>query len=110
MNITDFISKNIKPLTLKSKVKNAQKLCEDVPNSHFPVVEEGRLLGNFSEADIRTIEDKDKELKEYVYLLDDFFTNENATLLDLITLFADNDCNLIPVLNKNKEIHRFTMS
>lgn len=102
MNINDYISQNIKPLTLKSTVKSAQKLCKDVPNSHFPVVENNKLLGLFPERDVRTIENKNRELSDYSYLLDQFFASEKTTLLDLITLFADNDCNLIPVLNKDK--------
>ena len=102
MNITDYISQDITPLTLQSTVKSAQKLCKEVPISHFPVVENGKLIGSFPESDVRTIENKNRELKEYSYLLDTFFTNEKTTLLDLITLFADNDCNIIPVLNEAK--------
>ena len=102
MNINDYISQTIKPLTLKSTVKSAQKLCKDVPNSHFPVVENNKLLGLFPERDVRTIENKNRELSDYSYLLDQFFASEKTTLLDLITLFADNDCNLIPVLDKDR--------
>lgn len=100
MNVNDFILKEIKALTLNSTVKNAQKLCKDLPITHIPIVENGKLIGCIPESDIQTIENKDRKLSEYSYLLDHFFTNETATLLDLIVLFADNDCNLIPVLNK----------
>ncbi len=100
MNVNDFILKEIKALTLKSTVKSAQKLCKDLPITHIPIVENGKLIGCIPESDIQTIENKNRELSEYSYLLDHFFTNEKATLLDLIVLFADNDCNLIPVLNK----------
>lgn len=102
MNVNDFILKEIKALTLKSTVKSAQKLCENLPITHIPIVEDGKLIGCIPESDIQTIENKNRELSEYSYLLDHFFTNEKATLLDLIVLFADNDCNLIPVLDKNK--------
>ena len=100
MNINDFILDEIKALTLKSTVKSAQKVCENLPITHIPIVENGKLIGCLPESDIQTIENKDHPLSEYSYLLDVFHTNEKATLLDLIVLFADNDCNLIPVLNK----------
>ncbi|WP_420551598.1 HPP family protein [Tenacibaculum aiptasiae] len=100
MNINDFILTDIKALTLKSTVKDAQKLCENLPITHIPIVESGKLIGCLPEADVQIIEDKDGLLSEYSYLLDLFYTNEKATLLDLIVLFADNDSNLIPVLNK----------
>ncbi|WP_272151704.1 HPP family protein [Tenacibaculum aiptasiae] len=100
MNINDFILTDIKALTLKSTVKDAQKLCENLPITHIPIVESGKLIGCLPEADVQIIEDKSGLLSEYSYLLDLFYTNEKATLLDLIVLFADNDSNLIPVLNK----------
>lgn len=100
MNINDFILTEIKALTLKSTVKRAQKLCENLPITHIPIVENGKLIGCLPEGDIQIIEDQNHSLSEYSYLLDLFYTNEKATLLDLIVLFADNDSNLIPVLNK----------
>lgn len=102
MNINDYIVKSIKPLTLKSTVKSAQKVCENFPISHIPVVEDNKLIGCFAESDIRTIENLKRELQEYSYLLLHFHVNEKATLLELISLFADNDCNLIPVLDKHQ--------
>lgn len=103
MNINDYITSVITPLTFESTVKSAQKLCKDAPITHIPVVENGKLLGCFSESDVRTIENKNRELREYSYLLDHFFATKKTTLLDLISLFADNDCNLIPVLNKDRQ-------
>jgi len=100
MNINDFILDEIKALTLKDTVKRAQQLCENLPITHIPIVENGKLIGCLPESDIQTIENKEQNLTEYSYLLDHFYSNEKTTLLDLIVLFADNDCNLIPVLNK----------
>ncbi|TVZ55943.1 CBS domain protein [Lutibacter sp. Hel_I_33_5] len=101
MNINDYILKEIKALTLKSTVKSAQKLVKNLPITHFPIVENGRLIGCFAESDIQTIENKSSELATYTDLLHHFHAYENTAMLDLITLFADNDCNLIPVLDKN---------
>lgn len=101
MNINDYILNEIKELTLNDTVECAQKVCKDLPITHIPVVENNKLIGCLPESDIQTIEDKNHQLKDYSYLLDHFHTNEKATLLDLITLFADNDSNLIPVLNKD---------
>ncbi|CAM1342479.1 CBS domain-containing protein [Tenacibaculum aestuarii] len=101
MKINDFILKEIKALTLNSSVKSAQQVCKDLPITHIPVVEDGKLIGCLPESDIQTIENKNRTLNEYTYMFDHFYTNEKATLLDLISLFADNDSNLIPVLDKN---------
>lgn len=102
MNINDYILKEIKALSLNSTVKKAQKLCKNLPITHIPVVENNKLLGCFAENDIHTIENKNRELKEYEYLLDFFYANTKTSLLELIALFAENDCNLLPVLDKNQ--------
>ena len=103
MNITDYILEKIHPLRLKDTVKTAQKVFKNYPITHFPVIEDNKLLGNFSEDDIQTIENKENELVELAHLLTSFFADEKATVLELLKIFADNDTNIIPVLNKHKE-------
>lgn len=102
MNINDYILKEIKALHLKDSVKSAQNLFKNYPITHFPIVENNQLLGSFAEADIQTIENKESFLEEYTYLLNPFFADEKATVLELLKNFADNDTNIIPVLNTDK--------
>ncbi|MFV0248969.1 MAG: CBS domain-containing protein [Tenacibaculum sp.] len=100
MNIQDFILNQIKELSPEHTIACAQEICKNLTISHIPIVKNKKLLGCLPESDIQTIGNKDGFLKDYNYLFNYFYTNERATLLDLISLFADNDCNLIPVLDK----------
>ena len=102
MNINEYILKEIKALKLKNTVKSAQKLFKNYPITHFPVIENGKLLGSFAEDDLQTIENKEDELVSYTHLLNSFFADEKATVLELLKIFADNDTTVIPVLNENK--------
>lgn len=102
MNINDYILKEIKALTLKSTVKSAQKLFKNYPITHFPLIENGKLLGSFAENDLQTIEHKENKLVNYVHLLNSFFADEKATVLELLKIFADNDTTIIPVINDDK--------
>jgi len=102
MNITDYILKEIKAFQLKDSVKKTQSIFENYPITHFPVVEEGKLLGSFSEDDIQTIENKNDALLLHSHLLNSFFADEKATVLELLKIFADNDTTIIPILNKDK--------
>jgi predicted transcriptional regulator len=102
MNINDYILKDIKALQLKSSVKSAQKLFKNLPITHFPLVENGKLLGSFAEEDMQIIENKEANLESYTHLLNSFFANEKATVLELIKVFADNNTTIIPVLNTDK--------
>ncbi|MFC4267642.1 CBS domain-containing protein [Polaribacter marinivivus] len=103
MNITDYILNEIKPLKLKSSVADAIELFDNYPITHFPVIENNKLLGSFAEDDIHTTNENDQELVEHTHLLNSFFADEKATVLELLKIFADNDTNIIPVLNKNKD-------
>ncbi|QTE22259.1 CBS domain-containing protein [Polaribacter cellanae] len=103
MNITDYILNEIKALSLKNSVKQAKNLFDNFPITHFPVIENGKLLGSLAEDDIHTIENKNDELVAYSYLLNSFFVDEKATVLELLKIFADNNSNIIPVLNEEKE-------
>jgi CBS domain-containing protein len=103
MNITDYIQNKIKPLTLKSSVKTAKKLLYDYSITHFVVVENTKILGCFAQGDILQIENKSDELVAYSHLLNSFFADKEATVLELLKIFADNDTTLIPVINPEKE-------
>ena len=98
----DYILKEIKALRLKDSVKSAQKIFRNYPITHFPVIENDKLLGSFAESDIQTIENNEEELVGYAYWLNSFFADEKATVLELLKIFADNDTTIIPVLNKDK--------
>ena len=103
MNIIDYILNEIKPLHLKGNVKTAKKMFNNFPITHFCMVEKDTLLGCFAQEDIQTIENNDASLAAYKHLLNSFFTDENATVLELLKIFADNDTTIIPVLNKEKK-------
>jgi CBS domain-containing protein len=103
MNLNEYILNEIKVLSLQSSIKSAQKLCKGFPITHIPIVENSQLIGCITESDAQTIEDVNAPISEYAHLIDFFFATENTTTLDLIKLFADNDCNIMPVLNKDKQ-------
>ena len=102
MNINDYILKEIKAFHLEDSVKEAQKVFKNYPITHFPLVENHKLLGSFAEDDIQTIENKEEKLVSHSHLLNSFFADEEATVLELLKIFADNDTTIIPVLNKDK--------
>lgn len=102
MNLQEYILNEIRELTLSSSVKSAQKLFKAFPITHIPIVNNGLLVGCISESDTQTIENNSAPISEHAHLIDHFFADENATVLDLITLFADHDSNMMPVLGKEK--------
>ncbi len=101
--MNEYILEEIKPLHPKDAVKSAQKLFKNYPITHFPVIENNKFVGSFGEDDIQTIENKEDEIDTYAHLLHSFYADEKATVIELLKIFADNDTNIIPVLNQLKD-------
>jgi len=103
MQTNDYIIKDIKALSASDKVSKAKKLFEELTYTHLPIVDKGFLLGLISEADIQTIEDEDKLLKEFSFVFHLFFADKKTNWFELLKVFALNDSNIIPVLDKNQK-------
>jgi len=52
---------------------------------------------------LQTFSDESKLISEFQYTLEAFFATEEDTILNLLTLFAANETNILPVLNSKKE-------
>lgn len=103
METTPYILKEFKAFTTHTKIADVKLVFSETTYSHFPIVENGHLLGLISEIDIRSIFDDEKELGNYQYLFQLFCTEENNNLLEILKIFAANETNLIPVINNKKE-------
>lgn len=104
MHLEDYLVNDIEALLSSDSISVAKKKSIDQRVSHFPVIENKRLLGSISESDIYTFEEEDNnQISDYQYAFEFFFTTEEVSLLDLLTLFAIHESNIIPVINKAKE-------
>ncbi|WP_103865801.1 CBS domain-containing protein [Aquimarina sp. I32.4] len=95
-----YIVNEIEPLDVSVKVTDAQLLFNELTYTHFPVIKENIYLGCISEADIRCFE-TDKALESYQYALEGFYAREDNNWLDILESFAQNNSNIMPVLDDN---------
>lgn len=98
----EYILNQIEVLTLNSSIKKAQKICERFSVTHIPIVENGKFMGCISESDSLTIEDHTSSISKYSYILNFFYANENGSILELMKLFANNESNIMPILDNEK--------
>ena len=99
MPLRDYIINDIKPVDIKDSIKDAQELFNQLTYSHIPLKKEGVYIGCISETDVHCFE-SDKPLSEYLYTIDGFYVRDNAPWLDILEVFAQNDCNIMPVLDE----------
>ena len=100
MNLQTYITNDVLPLMPNHPVKMAVEMFAGLTLSHLPVVENNFLMGNLSEEDIQTF-DPAKKITDYSYSLDAFFVRNSTNWLDVLEAFAQNNANMMPVLDEH---------
>jgi Mg/Co/Ni transporter MgtE len=100
IEITEYISNDFKALDSEETIVEVQSFFDEVPFSHFSVLKEGVYLGCIAADDVETF-DFDKKVSDYKYTLEGFFARINMNWLDVLEIFAKNDCNMVPVLGED---------
>ncbi|MFD0863654.1 CBS domain-containing protein [Sungkyunkwania multivorans] len=98
MNIHPYISNDVEALSLSTKSEDAKSLFERLTFTHIPIVDDGQLLGCLCENDSRGFENG-KILGDYQYALDHFSVHKGTNWLDVLETFAQNETNIVPVLD-----------
>lgn len=97
--ISNYISNDYKTIDSKETIASVQDFFNEMPFSHFPVVEEGIYIGCIASEDIETF-DIIKKVSDYRYSLEGFFAREKMIWLDVLEVFAKNHSNLVPILDE----------
>jgi CBS domain-containing protein len=100
IDIADFVNNSIKALNTTDRIDVAQDLFAEYPFSHFPVLEEGIYIGCAGAEDTELM-DIDKTLGDVRYTFDRFFVRDTSIWLDVLEVFAKNDTNIMPILDKD---------
>ena len=100
IDINDFINNQIKPLNITESIADAQDLFAEYTFSHFPVTENGIYIGCASAEDTELM-DIEKTLEDMRYTLERFFVRDTTIWLDVLEIFAKNETNVVPILDKD---------
>jgi len=103
MHIGDYILNDLDTLLPNDDIAISKNKFKEQPFSHLPVVANKKLFGSISESDISTLDTDSKKTSDYHYLFTTFFASTEDNWIDLLNLFAINETNILPVLDKNKE-------
>ena len=103
MNLSEYIINDIEPIDVTQKIAVAKQLFAQLTYSHLPVFEANEYLGCISENDVQCI-DGIRGIKEYQYTIERFFVNPKTNWLDVLEAFAQNNANVMPILESGKYI------
>ena len=98
MSLKEHILNDVGILKLSEKIGDVQKIFNQLTYTHLPVEEDGVYIGCISENDVRCF-DNNKTLSDYKYAMEGFFLRESNYWLDSLEAFAQNDSNILPILN-----------
>ncbi|GAA3508605.1 CBS domain-containing protein [Aquimarina addita] len=101
-----YIVNEIAPFKTTTVVGDAQTLFNELTYTHFPVLHENIYIGCVSEADIRCF-DVEKTLEHYRYATEGFYARNDANWLDTLESFAQNNTNIMPVLDDDNTYQGF---
>ena len=101
MQIQDYIIYDIAPLSVNKKVHDLQQLFNQLTYSHIPIINmDGVYIGCISETDALCFK-KEQPIEEFLYAAEGFYVRNSNIWLDVLEAFAQNETNLMPVLDQN---------
>lgn len=100
MSIQPYVINDIKICNVGEKIQDIQELFNQLTYSHVPVERDGIYLGSISENDVRCF-DPEKTIEDYQYSLEGFYVREEDNWLEVLKTFAQNQTNLLPVLDED---------
>lgn len=110
MSIESYILNDIEMCQVTDKIGDLKEKFNELTFSHLPVGREDVYVGCISENDVRCF-DAEKTLEDYLYALEGFFARASDNWLDTLETFAQNQSNILPVLNiENKYLGYLELS
>ncbi|NNE32646.1 MAG: CBS domain-containing protein [Winogradskyella sp.] len=102
MQLQDFVINDIQPLKITDKISDLQLLFNQLTYSHIPITNEDIYVGCISETDAHCF-DGTKTIQDCKYTIDGFFVRPTTDWLDVLEAFAQNDSNIMPILDENNK-------
>ena len=110
MQLQDFVINDIKPLSITDKISDLQMLFNQLTYSHIPIQNNGVNLGCISETDALCF-DGAKSINDCNYTIEGFFVRPTTNWLDVLEAFAQNDSNIMPILDvQNKYLGYYELN
>jgi len=98
MALNQFIINDLNPASPETLVEELQTVFKQLTYSHVPILKEQVYLGCLSETDVYCFEPQ-QSVSEVLYAIEGFFVRDSSVWLDVLEAFAQNNSNIMPVLD-----------
>ena len=103
MQAIDYILKDIKPIRITDDIKKVQKVFEQTNISHLPVINKNIFCGSLAKNDLEFIDKPNQKIDQLKNYFKPLYVLENITWFEVLQTFANNNCDLLPVLDMQKK-------
>ncbi|TPV35816.1 CBS domain-containing protein [Paucihalobacter ruber] len=100
MQLEDLIINDLTPVKFNDTIGDVKMMFSQLTYSHIPVKNGDIYVGCISETDAHCFESQ-KVLADINYSLEGFYVRNTTNWLDILEAFAQNDSNVMPVLDSN---------
>ena len=98
MNTHQYIINDVEPFASNKSIKELQSAFNQLTYTHFPITKDGVFEGSISSTDVHCFV-SDKTVADYAYAIESFFVRLDTNWLDILEAFAQNNTNVMPVLD-----------
>ena len=98
MSLNQFIINDLTPTSPDTLIGELQDVFKRLTYSHIPVLKEGVYMGCLSETDVFCFESSEK-VTDVFYAIEGFYVRDSSMWLTVLEVFAENDSNIMPVLD-----------
>ena len=98
ITLFEYINKDISPLKSTDRISEAQDLFAELTYSHFPVSENGIYIGCIRKENAELLNSSDS-IGDHKYEFNRFYVRSSMIWLDVLEVFAQNETNIVPVLD-----------
>lgn len=100
MQLENLIINDLTPVKINDTIGDVKMMFSQLTYSHIPVKNGDIYVGCISETDAHCFESH-KVLSDITYALEGFYVRNTTNWLDVLEAFAQNDSNVMPVLDTN---------
>ncbi len=100
MQLYNLIINDLKPLNISDTIGDVKLMFSQLTYTHIPVKNGDIYIGCISETDAHCFESP-IVLGDITYSIEGFFVRDTSTWLDVLESFAQNNSNVMPILDGN---------
>lgn len=99
MDFKQYINNDYEPFLIDLKVSDVKKAFSDLPFTHFPIVDDGKLIGMLSPSDLIHFPKNELNLNQIAHFFQHYKVQSDTNCIDLLALFAKNNTDILPVID-----------